>query len=61
GCENFTTDIFYADGLYEMKKLKELGFKTFFFHDSVTGAEISAADVQKAATPWIYITALKQT
>lgn len=60
GGENFTLDTFYADGLHEVTKLKEFGFKTFFFHDAVTGHELSLSDLQTADTPWIYLTALKQ-
>jgi ubiquinone/menaquinone biosynthesis C-methylase UbiE len=59
GCENFTTDIFYADPLYEMRSLQKVGFNTFFFHDSVSGQQLNISDVQKANGPWIYITAQK--
>jgi ubiquinone/menaquinone biosynthesis C-methylase UbiE len=59
GCEDFTTDILYIDPLYQRTCLELMGFKTFYFHDALTGRELTADETKKSETPWIYITALK--
>ncbi len=59
GGDNFKVNTFYIDALFQQQCLQELGFKTFYFHDAVTGKKLSDFDLKISTTPWIYISTHK--
>jgi SAM-dependent methyltransferase len=57
GADDFQVECVYIDALFQKKCLKELGFNTFYFYDSITGKEVSILDLNTCNSPWIYISA----
>lgn len=59
GGEDFMADTLYIDPIFQQRCLEDVGFKSFYFHDAVSGVEMSDIAAQNSNTPWIYITAIK--